>query len=45
MHVDPHNGLVTVIVMITTTMKHVVGMVVIAVVIMLTHNIALLVNA
>ena len=34
MHVDHLNGLVTTIVMMTTTMKHVVGMVVIAVVIM-----------
>ena len=45
MHVDLHNGLVTVIVMITTTMKHVVGMVVIAVEMMSTHNIALPANA
>ena len=45
MHVDLHNGLVTAIVMITTTTKHVVGMVVIAVEMMSTHNIAQPVNA
>merc|ERR1719266_1132817 len=45
MHVAPLNGLGTTIVMMTITMRLVAGMVVIAVVIMLIHNIALPVNA
>ena len=44
MHVDPLNGLVTTIVMMTTTMKNADGMVEIAVETMSTHNTALLVN-
>merc|ERR1712043_90558 len=45
MLVDPHNGLVMIIVMMTTTMRNVVGMVEIVVVPMSTHSTALPVNA
>ena len=43
--VDHHNGLVTIIVMMKITTQSVVGMVVIVVVTMSTHNTALPVNA
>ena len=43
--VDRHNGLVTIIVMMKITMQSAVGMVVIVVVTMSTHNTALPVNA
>merc|ERR1719510_292229 len=45
MLVDLHNGLVMIIVMMTTTMRNVVGMVEIVVVTMSTHSTALPVNA
>merc|ERR1719216_312626 len=45
MLVDLHNGLVMIIVMMTTTMRNVVGMVEIVVVTLSTHNTALPVNA
>ena len=44
MHADHHNGLVTIIVTMKTTMRNVDGTVEIAVGIMSTHNTALLVN-